>query len=71
MRIAEGRALFVAHCARCHGNAASLDELLSDDRLAPDYARGRLGPGPIPGHRAGTELPAASRVALIAFLDTL
>ncbi|HEY5933279.1 MAG TPA: cytochrome c [Kofleriaceae bacterium] len=54
-----------------HGAVKSLDELLSPARLAPGYRGGRLGPGPIPGHRAGTELAATDRKALIAFLATL
>lgn len=53
------------------GSVASLDELLSPARLDPGYTAGRLGPGPIPGHRAGTELGPADRAALIAFLKTL
>jgi cytochrome c5 len=53
------------------GAVASLDELLSPARLEPGYTAGRLGPGPIPGHRAGTDLTAADRTALIAFLETL
>ncbi len=53
------------------GSVNSLDELLSPARLAPDYRAGRLGRGPIPGHRAGTELVAADRAALVAFLETL
>ncbi len=53
------------------GSVGTLAELLSADRLAPAYAAGRLGPGPIPGHRAGTELGDPDRAALIAFLDTL
>ena len=53
------------------GSVASLDELLSPARLDPGYLQGRLGPGPIPGHRAGTDLAAADRAALIAFLQTL
>jgi cytochrome c5 len=54
-----------------HGAISSLTELLSPERLDPGYAAGRLGPGPIPGHRAGTDLIAADRAALIAFLQTL
>ena len=53
------------------GSVASLDELLSPARLEAGYAAGRLGPGPIPGHPAGTTLAAADRAALIAFLETL
>ena len=53
------------------GSVASLDELLSPARLEPGYAAGRLGPGPIPGHRAGTDLSAPDRAALIVFLEAL
>lgn len=53
------------------GSIASLGELLSAERLAPDYTGGRLGPGPVPGHRAGTDLDADARAALISFLETL
>ena len=53
------------------GSVASLTELLSADRLEPGYTKGHLGPGPIPGHRAGTSLAEADRTALIAFLATL
>ncbi len=53
------------------GSVSSLAELLSPARLAPGYAAGRLGPGPIPGHVAGTNLPEVDRAALIAFLETL
>jgi hypothetical protein len=54
-----------------HGAIASLSELLSTDRLAPDYRAGRLGPGPIPGHTFGTDLSDADRTALISFLEIL
>jgi hypothetical protein len=54
-----------------HGAVASLGELLSSARLAPDYRAGRLGPGPIPGHTFGTTLPDDDRAALIAFLEIL
>ncbi|MEO8700750.1 MAG: hypothetical protein ABI867_11940 [Kofleriaceae bacterium] len=54
-----------------HGAVATLDELFSPARLAPDYRGGRLGPGPIPGHVFGTQLPADDRAALIAFVETL
>jgi cytochrome c5 len=53
------------------GSVASLTELLSAERLDPGYAKGMLGPGPIPGHRAGTDLDEVDRTALIAFLATL
>jgi cytochrome c5 len=53
------------------GSIASLSELVSPARLQPGYAAGRLGPGPIAGHLAGTDLAAADRAALLAFLETL
>ena len=53
------------------GSVATLAELLSPARLQPDYAGGRLGPGPIPGHTAGVELGADDRAALLEFLDTI
>ncbi len=53
------------------GSVGSLDELLSSARLDDSYKAGRLGPGPIPGHRAGTDLGPADRAALITFLGTL
>jgi len=52
------------------GAVTSLVELLSPGRFAPDYRGGRWRPGPIPGHRAGTELSAGDRADLIAFLET-
>ncbi len=106
-QLAEGRALFATHCARCHASAAygggamaastiGTDRALADGRargtgryrIAPllDVGRGApylhdgsvasldelLAPDRlVPGHRAGTELPAAGRAALIAFLVTL
>ena len=53
------------------GSVASLEELLSPERLSPDYEGGRFGPGPIPGHTAGTDLAQGDRAALIAFLETI
>jgi mono/diheme cytochrome c family protein len=53
------------------GTVGTLDMLLSADRLAPGFTGGARGPGPIPGHKFGTELPAADRAALIAYLETL
>ncbi|MDB4960621.1 MAG: hypothetical protein JWP01_620 [Myxococcales bacterium] len=53
------------------GSVSSLAELVSPDRLDPGYRAGRLGPGPIPGHRAGTDLDRSDRDALLAFLETL
>nr|MDQ3369661.1 hypothetical protein [Myxococcota bacterium] len=65
--------LDVAHGAPYlhHGAVASLDELLSPARLAPDYRGGLLGPGAIPGHAFGMDLLADERAALIAFLAIL
>ena len=53
------------------GSVRSLDELLGPERLAPDYTDGLLGPGPIVGHRFGTELSSDDRRALRIFLETL
>lgn len=53
------------------GSVATLEELLSPERLQQDYAGGRLGPGPIPGHTAGTTLGADDRAALLEFLQTI
>ncbi len=54
-----------------HGAVGSLAELLSPERFAPGYSGGRLGPGPILGHSAGSSLGADDRAALLAFLETL
>ncbi|MCA9653991.1 MAG: hypothetical protein H6712_03655 [Myxococcales bacterium] len=54
-----------------HGQLASLEELLSTERLAASYDRGVHGPGPIEGHLFGTELPPEDRGALLAYLRTL
>jgi hypothetical protein len=53
------------------GSVATLAELLSPARLQDDYAGGRLGKGPIPGHTAGTTLGEDDRAALIEFLQTI
>ncbi len=53
------------------GSVGSLTELLSPARLRSDYTSGRLGPGPIPGHTAGTDLSPEDRSALIDFLRVL
>jgi len=52
------------------GDVATVADLLDPARLRPGYARGLHGSGPVPGHRFGTELPAADRVALAAWLQT-
>lgn len=53
------------------GSVSSLEELFSPDRFAPGYTNGRLGPGPIPGHAAGTDLDDAARASLIGYLRAL
>ena len=53
------------------GTVASLDDLLSADRLAPSFDRGARGPGAIAGHTYGTELGDADRRAIVTFLETL
>lgn len=54
-----------------HGVVKDLEALLDQRRLAADYDQGARGPGPVPGHRYGTGLAAADRVALVAYLRTL
>ncbi|MBP9087142.1 MAG: hypothetical protein KBG15_13560, partial [Kofleriaceae bacterium] len=54
-----------------NGSVRTLDELLGPERFATDYAAGLLGPGPIVGHRYGTELPVDDRRALRKFLESL
>ena len=49
-----------------HGVVATLEDMFDPARLQPGYTRGAHGPGPIPGHLPGTELPATSRDDLIA-----
>ena len=53
-----------------HGVVPSLESLFDPARLQPSYTGGAHGPGPIPGHLPGTELPATSRDDLIAYLRT-
>lgn len=53
------------------GTVASLDELLSPDRLSPSYTRGARGPGAVPGHEFGTELSPGDKTALTRYLLTL
>lgn len=54
-----------------HGVVPTLEDLLDPARLRPGYDRGVHGPGPVPGHAYGTELPAEDRAALVAYLRTL
>jgi mono/diheme cytochrome c family protein len=51
-----------------HGALASLDDLLRPDRLRADWRSGVLGPGPVPGHEYGLDLPNADRTALEHYL---
>lgn len=53
------------------GTVATLEMVLSPDRLAADFTGGVRGPGPIRGHTFGTGLPAAERAALRSFLESL
>ncbi len=52
------------------GTVPSLEALLGEARLAPDYV-GARGRGAVPGHRYGISLPADERGALLAYLRTL
>jgi hypothetical protein len=54
-----------------HGAVTTLEDLLDPARLRDGYERGTLGPGPVPGHAYGTELPAEQRAELLAYLRTL
>lgn len=54
-----------------HGAVPTLADVLSPERLSASYARSPLGKGPVPGHEYGTDLPAADRRALLAFLESL
>jgi len=53
------------------GSVAALDDVLSPARLDPSFRGGSLGPGPVRGHRYGTDLAAAERAAIVAYLRTL
>jgi mono/diheme cytochrome c family protein len=54
-----------------HVVVPDLEDMFSDARLRADYTRGAHGPGAVPGHTHGTELPPAQRADLIAYLRTL
>lgn len=54
-----------------HGAVASVAELLSPERLAPGYGKGANGAGAVPGHPYGTELTAAERASLAAYVEAL
>lgn len=53
------------------GSVPSLDALLSPARLSEHYTEGTRGPGPVPGHLAGTTLSAEARAELVRYLETL
>lgn len=52
-------------------SVGGLGELLSPKRFAEDYVVGLLAPGPVNGHRFGTELSREERDALVHYLETL
>lgn len=54
-----------------HGVVPTLEDLLGRERFDASYDRGAHGPGPVPGHAYGTELPDPDRGALVAYLRTL
>jgi hypothetical protein len=62
--LALGRAAPYLH----HGALATLDDLLSPDRLRADYVGGARGPGPVAGHAYGLDLPSDDRAALLGYL---
>lgn len=52
------------------GSLARLEDLFSEARFAPDFAR-RVGrPGPVVGHRFGLDLSARDKADLLAYLAT-
>jgi hypothetical protein len=53
------------------GTVPTLEVLFSSARLAPDFAGGARGPGPIKGHLYGIDLPEADRAALVRYLESL
>jgi mono/diheme cytochrome c family protein len=53
------------------GSVPTLEDVLSPERLAPTYARGTWGKGPVPGHDYGLDLSSDDRSALVAFLRAL
>lgn len=54
-----------------HGAVRSIRELLSPERLSPDYHGGVNGDGPVPGHTYGTDLSPADRASLTAYVEAL
>ena len=53
------------------GAVPTLEDVLSPARLEPSYAKSPLGKGAVRGHLYGTDLPAADRAALVAYLRSL
>jgi mono/diheme cytochrome c family protein len=53
------------------GSLRGLEPMFDPTRVTDGYANGRLGPGPVQGHRFGLDLGAADRAALVAFVRTL
>lgn len=53
------------------GAVPTLEDVLSPARLAPSYAKSPIAKGAVSGHTYGTDLPAADRAALVAYLRSL
>ncbi len=53
-----------------HGAVATLEDLLDPARLDDGFTGSPLGPGKVPGHAFGTELPEPARAELLAYLRT-
>jgi cytochrome c553 len=53
------------------GSARDLAALFDPTRVDETYTGGARGPGPVPGHVFGLDLPASDRGALVAFLGAL
>lgn len=53
------------------GTVPSLEALLSSERMAEGYEGNPRGPGAVPGHPYGIDLPATERDALLAYLRGL
>jgi len=54
-----------------HGAVATLDDVLSPERLDPKYTRGTVGKGAVQGHTYGTDLSENDRRSLVAYLKRL
>jgi mono/diheme cytochrome c family protein len=53
------------------GAVPTLEDVLSPARLESTYAGSPVGKGAVAGHVFGTDLPAADRAALVAYMRTL